>query len=325
MDFTHLHVHTQHSILDGAIRIDQLCKYISEQGMSSIAITDHGSISGVINFYKECKKYNVRPLIGVEAYCTEDPDNIPKETRTRDNYHMILLAINNVGYKNLIWLMSNAAINNFYYKPRIYIKHLANKSEGIVATTGCLAGHLARVMEGTAPSLGKDHGLSEQECIGIASNHLARYAEIFKDRFYLELQDHRTHTDTFQERHNNRLLKLSKDLGLPTVITSDAHYLKKEDSSIHDILMCVQLKQTLAEYHQGEYFNYLGAYVRPQEEMHEAAIAIGDEQAFFNTIKIGNMSDISFKFGEYQMPTFDIDQVEDKQEFKEWLANGQPC
>ena len=238
---------------------------------------------------------------------------------------MILIAINNTGYENLLWLLSNAQRNNFYYKPRIWDSLLANRSEGLIATTGCLAGKLCRILEGPKEIKENECTIPEYERFQIAKHVLGRYADIFNGRLFLEIQDARGHKDGLQERHNNRLIQLSKELGLPLIITSDAHYLKPEDVQSHSMLMALQLHQTVQEYTNGDYWGYVGTYIRSQEEMLEAAIVNGAESAFHNTKLIAEMSDLKFKFGEYQMPNFDIHTVDDKQEFLNWLNQKNVC
>ena len=228
-DYVHLHNHTHHSLLDGLSKVDELVNRVKELGMSSCAITDHGTMSGAIEFYKAAKKAGVKPIIGIEAYVASRSrfDRDPSKDKAR--YHLILLAMNEVGYKNLMQLSSKANLEGMYYKPRIDHELLEEFNEGIIALSACASGELGE-------NLRVDN---YEEAKSIAS----WYKSVFKDRYYLELQDH-GHLESptaweVQVKINKHLTRLSEELDIPCVVTSDGHYLDHEDQDAHEILLCV--------------------------------------------------------------------------------------
>jgi len=332
-DFCHLHVHSEYSILDGLNKIDKLCQRVVELGMSSCALTDHGVMHGSIEFYKHAKKYGINPLVGVEAYVTEDPDD--SEVKTKDNNHMILIAMNEKGFENLIWMTNQANLHNFYYKPRIWEKHFETRAEGIVATTACLGGVIAKKGFPKKPTR---KGLSQEEYDLAMQNYvneklkpydyqefalkrLNKLYDIFDGRLYLEIQDN---IMPAQQKFNNWAIKTSKTENIPLVITADAHFLTKEDKRAHNLIMAQQFKKTLDEYEGDEdgcnktdvYGD--GVYLRSPEEMLEAAQKIGSEESFYNTLEIPKMCNLNITLGEYQMPYFDITKEPDYEQFREW-------
>ncbi|MAG39541.1 hypothetical protein CMI41_01055 [Candidatus Pacearchaeota archaeon] len=332
-DFCHLHVHSEYSILDGLNKIDKLCQRIVELGMSSCALTDHGVMHGSIEFYKHAKKYNINPLVGVEAYITEDPDD--SEVKTKDNHHMILIAMNAKGFENLVWMTNQANLHNFYYKPRIWQKHFETRAEGIVATTACLGGVIAKKGFPLKPTRkGKnqeEYDLAMQTYVteklkpydyqSLAVKRLRKLHEMFNGRLYLEIQDN---IMPAQKKFNDWAIKTSKTENIPLVITADAHFLTREDKRAHNLIMAQQFKKTLDEYEGDEdgcnktdvYGD--GVYVRSPEEMLEAARKIGSEEAFYNTLEVPKMCDLNITLGEYQMPYFDITKEPDCEEFNNW-------
>ena len=228
-DFVHLHVHTEYSLLDGFARIKKLVSRAKELNMSAIAITDHGCMFGAIDFFKVAKKEGIKPIIGCEVYTA------PRSMKDKDpNYdksqgHLILLAKNMTGYQNLIKLVSKAYVDGFYYKPRIDIEELSKHSEGIIALSACLAGDVSQAI--------MNRNYEKAKSIAL------KYKEIFgEENYYLEIQDHNLPE---QKEVNRELLKLSKDIDVPLVATNDLHYVNKEDSKIHDILMCIQMGKTV--------------------------------------------------------------------------------
>ena len=224
MSFTHLHLHTEYSLLDGAARIDGVVKHAKELGMDSLAITDHGNMFGVIDFYKECKKQGIKPLIGCEIYMAvrsmkdKDPD------LDRYQNHLVLIAENNDGYRNLIKIVSEGYINGYYYKPRVDKDVLRKYSGGIIALSACLAGKVQQRL------LSKDYEGARAEAIELD--------EIFgHGNFFLEMQD-----QGLEEEYlvNQQLLKLSEELDIPLVATNDVHYIRQEDAEAHDVLLAIQ-------------------------------------------------------------------------------------
>lgn len=232
MAFTHLHVHTEYSLLDGASKISELVARVKEMGMDSLAITDHGVMYGVIDFYRACRKEGIRPILGCEVYVAPGSRLTKEVGDSADKYyHLVLLAENNQGYNNLMKIVSMGFIDGYYYKPRVDLEVLQQYHEGIIALSACLAGEVARNLE---------RGMYE-EAVAAAK----RYQDIFgKDNFFLELQDHGIPT---QQTVNMGLMRMSQELGIDLVATNDIHYINKEDEEPHDILLCLQTGKKLSD------------------------------------------------------------------------------
>ncbi|GAG96999.1 unnamed protein product, partial [marine sediment metagenome] len=223
-DFVHLHVHTHYSLLDGLAKPEALVKKVKDLGMKALAITDHGAMYGATEFYKACKDANIKPIIGVEIYIA--PRRMQDKTPKLDTspYHLILLAKNNTGYKNLIKLVSKAHLEGYYYKPRVDKETLSKYSQGLIAMSACLQGEVQRSL------------LSKN--VEKAKKAIKYYQNTFgKDDFYAELQHHPNSSD--QKQVNDRLTKLSKKIDLNLVLTEDVHYLNSEDQEAHEVLLCV--------------------------------------------------------------------------------------
>ena len=224
MKFTHLHVHSHYSLLDGLPKIDQILDYVKELGMDSVAITDHGNIYGAVEFYKKAKEQGVKPIFGAEMYLAFE-----KMTQERPNiddkrYHLVLLVKNEKGYKNLVKLITKAHLEGFYYRPRVDEELLARHSEGLICLSACLSGKIPKMI------LAKKIDQAERTAL--------KYQEIFgRENFYLEIQHHPNSRD--QKIVNKGLISLSKKLGIPLVATNDVHYLKPEDAEAQDILMLI--------------------------------------------------------------------------------------
>lgn len=318
-DFCHIHLHTEHSLLDGAIRIPELIQYVKEQGMNACSISNHGWMAGVIEFYKECNKNKIKPLIGVEAYITKDIPNLPKEERTRDNNHLILIAKNNIGYQALLELTSKAALENFYYKPRIYKELLKGLSGDVICSTACLAGPLSR------NSIFNEEELLTTDPENLALKELLFLKDIFKDDLYLELQDW---PNNQQQAYNKFLLQLGRQHNCKFVITSDAHYLKKEDIELHELLMALQMKQSLQEYRESGSMKYgPWFYVKSSEEMWRSVQELECEEAYTNTLEIADKCNVTIQLGKYKLPQFRVSEVDDYQLFQQWLLEqkGNEC
>src|SRR5680860_842134 len=227
MSFVNLHNHTHYSLLDGLTKIDEMINFAKEQGSPAIAITDHGTMYGVIEFYQKAKKAGIKPIIGVEAYLAP-ASRFDKNIRSDKGHHLLLLAKNITGYKNLIKLVSVAHLEGFYYKPRIDWEVLTKYKEGVIAMSACLAGEIPRLI--ASDKLDK------------ARKRILEYAELFgQDNYYLELQDHPNLE--VQAKVNQALIKFSRELGLPLVATNDVHYLNKDDDEAQDVLLCLQTKK----------------------------------------------------------------------------------
>ncbi|MDD2495787.1 MAG: PHP domain-containing protein, partial [Tissierellia bacterium] len=229
--FTHLHVHTEFSLLDGACRITELVRKAKELNMDAIAITDHGSMYGVVEFFKQAKKQGIKPILGFEAYVAQRKMTDKESDKDKNQYHLVLLAENQEGYKNLIKICSEGFVNGFYYKPRIDYDVLKKYSKGIIALSACLGGEVQSYL------LDNNY----EEAVKTAVN----YREIFgENNFYLELQDHGMKE---QEKVNEQLIKMSNETGISLVATNDIHYINKEDAKFHDILLCIQTQKTINE------------------------------------------------------------------------------
>ncbi|MBQ7915932.1 MAG: PHP domain-containing protein, partial [Firmicutes bacterium] len=224
MEFAHLHVHTEYSLLDGSSKISEIVKQAKELGMTSLAITDHGAMYGVIDFYKECKAQGIHPVIGCEVYVAEK-SRFQKDGRSdAEYYHLVLLAKDQQGYENLIKMVSKGFVEGFYYKPRIDLELLAECHEGLIALSACLAGAVQRTL------MNGDYEAAKKVAL--------QYADIMgPDHFYLELQDHGIPE---QAQVNQQLMRLSQETGLELVATNDVHYTYKEDAEAHDVLLCIQ-------------------------------------------------------------------------------------
>ena len=288
MSFTHLHVHTEYSLLDGSSKIKELVARVKELGMDSIAITDHGVMYGVIDFYRAAKEAGIKPIIGCEIYVAPgsrfDRESVKGEDRY---YHMVLLAKNDLGYHNLMKIVSRGFTEGFYYKPRVDYEVLEQFHEGIIALSACLAGEI--------PSLIRKGQYEE------AKKTALKYRDLFgEDSFYLELQDHGL---SEQRDVNNSLLRMSKETGIPLVVTNDIHYIYDTDAQAHDILLCIQTGKKLADenrmrYEGGQYF------CKSEEEMKR--LFPYAREAIENTHKIADMCNVEIVFGEQKVPKFDV-------------------
>ncbi|HNR04219.1 MAG TPA: DNA polymerase III subunit alpha, partial [Bacillota bacterium] len=286
-NFVHLHVHTEYSLLDGAGRVEKLVARAKELGMESIAVTDHGVMYGVMEFYKQAKKYGIKPLIGCEVYvaartmCDRDPK------LDGSQYHLVLLAKNEEGYNNLIKLVSLGFTEGFYYKPRVDMEVLRKYSKGLIALSACLAGAIpGHIIDGNYEA---------------AKRAALSYNEIFgQGNFYLELQDHGIKE---QSLVNQEVVRMSRETGIPLIATNDVHYVDKEDAAAQDILLCIQTGKTILEEDrlkfQGQEF-----YLKSSEEMYELFKYVPD--ALENTAKIAEMCSLEFNFGQVHLPAFDV-------------------
>ncbi len=282
MDFVHLHLHTEYSLLDGAIRINQLMDFVKDHGMDAVAITDHGNMFGVINFYNEAVEKGIKPIIGCEVYLA--PSSRFERNPDARNSHLILLALNNTGYRNLIKLVSYGYIEGFYYKPRIDMDLLSRFNEGLLALSACLEGDIPRrILKGDM-----DGAISKAK----------EFLSIFNDRFFLEVQGNGIRE---QEIVNEGLKDISKKLGIPLVATNDCHYLRKEDYKAHDILLCIQTGKTIFDEKRLK-FSTDQLYVKTPEEMYESLP--GMEDALRNTRIIADRCHVELTFGKYYLPRF---------------------
>lgn len=288
MAFTHLHVHTEYSLLDGSNKIKEYVKRVKELGMNSAAITDHGVMYGVIDFYKECKAQGIKPILGCEVYVAPD-SRFDKELGGGEDryYHLVLLAENNIGYANLSRIVSRGFTEGYYYKPRVDMELLQTYHEGIIALSACLAGEVPRYIQ---------KGLIDE-----ARKAAIRYRDCFGEgNYFLELQDHGIPE---QKLVNTELLKLSRELSIPLVATNDAHYTYAEDAKPHDILLCIQTGKKLADedrmrYEGGQY------YVKSEEEM--KGLFPYAWEAVENTQRIADRCNVEIEFGVTKLPHFEV-------------------
>ena len=288
MGFVHLHVHTEYSLLDGSNKISEYVARVKELGMDSAAITDHGVMYGVIDFYREAKKAGINPILGCEVYVAPG-SRFDREITGGDDryYHLVLLAENNTGYANLMKIVSKGFVDGYYYKPRVDKELLREYHEGIIALSACLAGEVQRYLV---------RGLYED-----AKEKALEYQDIFgKGNYFLELQDHGIPE---QKLVNQRLLQMSEELGIEQAATNDVHYTYAEDEKPHDILLCIQTGKKLADenrmrYEGGQY------YVKSQEEM--AALFLYARQAVENTQKIADRCHVEIEFGVTKLPKYDV-------------------
>ncbi len=288
MAFTHLHVHTEYSLLDGSGKIRELTARAKELGMDSMAITDHGAMYGVIDFYRAAREAGIKPILGCEVYVAPgsrfDRETVSGEDRY---YHLVLLAENNTGYGNLMKIVSRGYVDGFYYKPRVDYEVLETYHEGIICLSACLAGEVQKYLERGQYQQGREAAL--------------RYQSIFgKGNYYLELQDHGIPA---QKTVNQALLRLSRELDIPLVATNDIHYTYADDAAPHDILLCIQTNKKVTDqnrmrYEGGQY------YCKSEEEMR--ALFPYAQEALDNTHKIADRCNVEIEFGVTKLPRFDV-------------------
>ena len=288
MAFTHLHVHTEYSLLDGSCKIKELAARAKELGMDSMAVTDHGVMYGVIDFYRAAREAGIKPIIGCEVYVAPgsrfDRETVSGEDRY---YHLVLLAENDQGYHNLMKIVSRGFVDGFYYKPRVDYEVLRTYHEGIICLSACLAGEVQRYLA---------RGLYEE-----ARKAAFRYQDIFgKGNFFLELQDHGI---PMQRTVNQALLRMSRETGIELVATNDIHYTYAEDAAPHDILLCIQTGKKVTDenrmrYEGGQY------YCKSEEEMRE--LFRYAPEALDNTHKIAERCNVEIEFGVTKLPRYDV-------------------
>ena len=298
--FTHLHVHTEYSMLDGAARLDELVAAAAADGQPAIGMTDHGNMYGVLEFYKECKAKGIKPIIGTEAYMAYETrfERPPRRGRVDDSggdadggkklyYHLTLLAENETGYRNLIQLSSLAFLEGYYYKPRMDWELLARYHKGLIATTGCLGGHVLQAL------------MQGDERAALAS--AARLQEIFgKDNLFVELQDHGL---SAQHQTNPKLLEIARTIGAPVLATNDSHYTHRHDAEAHDALLCVQTGALMSD---PKRFKFEGTehYLKPANEMRHLFREV--PEACDNTLWVAERAELEIEFGTAQLPRFPI-------------------
>ncbi|MDP3954892.1 MAG: DNA polymerase III subunit alpha [bacterium] len=305
--FTHLHVHTEYSLLDGLCKISKLVKRVKELEMSAVALTDHGVMYGAIEFYKECKAQEIKPLIGIEGYVVNG-NHKQKEAKTdKENSHLIVIAKNNIGYKNIMRLTTIAHLEGYYYRPRFDKETLKKYSEGLVCLSACLNGEIAKLMaEDKYPK---------------AREVAHWYQEVFKDDYYLEIQRHQygEYLDKVQDRKiieklktlqkaedaaNAGIIKLSRDLGIALVATNDAHYIKQEDAFAQDVLVCISTGKVVDDIERMRYVDTPTFHLRTEEEMRELFSDVPD--SLDNTLRVAESVNFEIELGKSFFPKFEI-------------------
>ncbi len=302
MAFTHLHVHTEYSLLDGSSKIKELAVRAKELGMDSLAITDHGVMYGVIDFYRACKEVGVKPIIGCEIYVSPgsrfDRETVSGEDRY---YHLVLLAENNQGYQNLMKIVSKGFVEGFYYKPRVDYEVLEQYHEGIIASSACLAGEIPRYLM---------RGMYED-----AKKAALHYQDIFgKGNFFLELQDHGIPS---QKQVNQGLLRISQELGIDLIASNDSHYTFKEDWKAHDILLCIQTGKKVTDENRMRY-EAEKFYLKSEDEMRE--LFPYAPEALENTHKIAERCNVEIEFGVTKLPKYQVPEGYDSWTYLNYLC-----
>ncbi|OOB80083.1 MAG: DNA polymerase III subunit alpha [Epulopiscium sp. Nuni2H_MBin003] len=302
MDFCHLHTHTEYSLLDGSAKISELIERVKELGMNSLAITDHGVMFGVIDFYKIAMQKGVKPIIGCEVYVAKRT-RFDKEKQDSRSYHLVLLAKDNIGYQNLIKLVSISYVEGFYRRPRVDLDVLREYSTGIIALGACLSGPVSRRL--------LEEGYSSAKQMAIQLN------EIFgQDNFYLEIQDHGIKE---QKVIIEDTIKISKETNIPVVATNDIHYIRAEDKEAHEILLCIQTGKTMQDedrmiYEGGQF------YLKSGEEMQELFSYI--PEAITNATLIADKCNVTFNFNELKLPEFKLENISAIDYLKNLCNNG---
>src|SRR3990172_3292151 len=292
--FTHLHLHTEYSLLDGLSRIPQLMDRVRELGQEAVGLTDHGVLYGAVQFYKEAKARGIKPIIGVEAYIARGSRHAKESNdpstglRTgKQPHHMTLLAKNEAGYRNLLAALTKAHLEGYYYRPRMDREVLEEHHEGIIALSGCNSGEIARLLE--------------QDRFQDAVAAARWYKDVFGD-FYIELQEHGIESG---QELNRKLVELARETGLPLVATNDVHYVNREDAPIRDILLCIGTSSSVLDEKRlrmaGESDSY---YLKPEEEMRARFPEL--PEACDNTWRIAEMCDLSLEFGRLHLPKAEV-------------------
>ncbi|MCL2444757.1 DNA polymerase III subunit alpha [Candidatus Saccharibacteria bacterium] len=297
-DFVHLHNHTQHSLLDGMTRIDELAERVKELGMEAVAITDHGTMSGVIEHYQAAQEAGVKPILGFEAYVAMRSRHDRDPAKDKERFHVTLLAMNDIGLQNIMYLSTEANLHGMYYKPRVDHEILESHSEGVICLSGCASGEIAEKLR-----------VDDYE----GAKELAKwYFSVFGDRFYLELQDH-GHPEApsnwaVQTKINEGLVKLGKDMDLPLVVTCDGHYLKKEDQDAHEILLCVGTGSYLSDEKRMSMKDF-ELYVADPKDI---IARWGEEfpEAIRNSRRIADRCELNLEFGRILIPHFPLPEGE---------------
>jgi DNA polymerase-3 subunit alpha len=302
-DYVHLHNHTQYSLLDGLTKVPALFDYVKSSGMEAVAMTDHGTLSGVIEFYKEGTARGIKPIIGMEAYVA--PRTIADRDPSKDKsyYHLIILAMNNDGYQNLMRLSTIANLQGVYYKPRVDHDLLKKYSEGLLILSGCIGGEVADNIR--------------QGQYAIAKEVATWYKSVFGDRYYLEIQDHGhpDHPAKWEEQvdANKQILQLGAELDIPCVVTCDAHYLRHEDQEAHEILLCVQTGSFLSDEKRMSLVNFELHVTAPEDIINRWGK--DHPEVITNTRLIADRCNVTIELGKILIPKFPVPKGEDEKSY----------
>ncbi|MBM7855267.1 DNA polymerase-3 subunit alpha [Desulfohalotomaculum tongense] len=299
--FVHLHLHSEYSLLDGAARINHVVRAAADKGMPALAITDHGAMFGVVEFYKKCREEGIKPILGCEVYVA--PRTMKHRTPKVDDrlYHLVLLAENQEGYQNLIKLVSKGYTDGFYYKPRVDKEALFEHAKGIIALSGCVAGEVAAHAVAQRPEKARQAAAEYRDIFGAGS-------------FFLELQDH-----GFPEQKvaNRELISISREMGLPLVATNDVHYTEQSHAEIQDVLMCIQTGKTVDQADRMK-FQSDQLYLKSAEEM--ARLFAEEQEALTNTLKIAERCNVKIDFGQMHLPYYDVPRGYTAESYLEFLC-----
>jgi len=302
-DYVHLHNHTQYSLLDGLTRIGPLMDFVKEQGMEAVAMTDHGTLSGAIDFYKEAESKGVKPLIGIETYVASRKHTDKDPVKDKQRYHLILLAMNNTGYQNIMQLSTTANLEGFYYYPRVDHDLLEKYSEGVIVLSACMGGEVGDAMR---------QGQYDQ-----AKAIAEWYKSVFGDRYYLEIQDHGHPKNPLhsseQQAINEQVLKLGKELDIPVVVTCDAHYLRHEDQDAHEILLCVGTGSFLSDEKRMSLKDYPLHVTEPAELIERWGK--DHPEVITNTKAIADRCKVTIELGKILIPKFPVPKGEDEKSY----------
>ncbi len=302
MSFAHLHVHSEYSLLDGACRINGMMERVKELGQDAIALTDHGVMYGCIDFYKAAKAAGVKPIIGCEVYVTRRLMSDRVHGIDNDPYHLVLLCENQKGYENLCLLVSEAFMNGFYGKPRVDLPLLEAHHEGLIALSACLAGGIPQYLLNEEYAAAKEYALKMSAIFG-------------EGNFYLELQDHGIPE---QRAVNQGIMRIARETGLPLVVTNDAHYLRRSDAKMQDVLLCIQTGKTVDDENRMK-FQTDEFYLKSEEELR--ALFPNCDEAFDNTVKIAQRCNLEFTFNQYHLPSFPVPEGYTNEEYFRKLCN----
>jgi DNA polymerase-3 subunit alpha len=302
-DYVHLHNHTQYSLLDGLTKIPELISFVKQAGMQAVGMTDHGTLSGTIEFYKEAHAQDIKPIIGIETYVATRKHTDKEPQKDKNRYHLVLLAMNNTGYQNLMRLSTIANLDGFYYFPRIDHDLLEQYNEGIIAMSACMGGEIGDALK--------------NDDYALALERASWYKSVFKDRYYLEVQDH-GHPDApshsaEQQQINNGIFKLGKELDIPVVLTCDAHYLKHEDQDAHEILLCVGTGAFLSDEKRMSLKDFQLHVIPPDELV--SRWGAEHPEVITNTKVVADRCDVTIELGKILIPHFPIPDNENEKSY----------